>query len=375
MSFDYAEIEDFLKLDLPDTPERIDTFLDIAGFPHYENVISNIYAYYFDRNNSHTLKELFLTSFIEAIRKKSIALPKDDPFKNRLEYLDNWAEWSVKREESIDRKRIDIFLEETSGEDSTYIIIENKVYAGLYNPLDTYWNIDKKTDRKLGVVMSLYSEKVDHKGFINLLHKEFLHEVKNQLGQYIETANDRDISIIKDTIINLKQLENMTDDTKEMLEFYQLHKEKIENIFDLRNDVCSNLLNEVSRLGEEKLKAKISFPRATYYRSIIDNDNEEIYITFYFNDEGCSEQSAFAISIELFKGLAQKGTEIASNSKLFDKHLKNGIKKEALQSSGDWFILASKYYQFDDIDFDFSKLIEIYNNDWKPFLDDLKKLI
>lgn len=118
MSFDYNQIESFLKLELPDTADHIDTFLDVAGFPHYENVISNIYAYYFDSKNTHGLDDLFLKSLIAVIRKKSDSLIDDDPFAQRLQYLDDWGEWSVRREESVDRKRIDIVIEETSAENN-----------------------------------------------------------------------------------------------------------------------------------------------------------------------------------------------------------------------------------------------------------------
>ncbi|MEP5366140.1 MAG: PD-(D/E)XK nuclease family protein [Reichenbachiella sp.] len=375
MSFDYNQIETFLKLDLPDTVDHIDTFLDVAGFPHYENVISNIYSYYFDSKKSHGLDDLFLKSLIGVVRKKSKLVKEGDPFINRLQYLDNWGEWSVRREESVDRKRIDIVLEETSAAESTFIIIENKIYAGLNNPLDTYWKIDEKSDRKVGVVLSIYEENITHEGFINILHKELLNEVKNYLGHYIESAKQRDIAIVKDTIINLKQLEGMSQDTKQILEFYHIHKTKIESVFDLRNEVRLEFLNAVQSLGKDQLEQNVLYPRATDYRCIADSEFEDLLLTFYFNDSVDDDNSAFSISVELGKSLITSAKEIAQDSKIFKAHEKNGIKKYPDGADSEWYVLATKYYFFEDIDYDLSKLKDVFEKDWKPFIDDVKKMI
>ncbi len=152
MEFDLKSLEAFLLKPLPEVPEEVWTFLDIAGFPHYENVISNIYAYYLDKDNSHGFDDLFLNALINAIKKKA-----SDSFEPKLKYLDDWNEWAVSREETVEGKRIDILLTETSGDRETFIIIENKVFAELYNPLDIYWSVSKSR-RKLGVVLSLFEK-------------------------------------------------------------------------------------------------------------------------------------------------------------------------------------------------------------------------
>lgn len=47
-------LETFLKNhDIPEIKENPLTFLDIAKQPHYENVLSNIYAFYFEPNQEH----------------------------------------------------------------------------------------------------------------------------------------------------------------------------------------------------------------------------------------------------------------------------------------------------------------------------------
>ena len=67
--YDLDLLDEFLKKPLPDVPEEVWTFLDIAGFPHYENVISNIYAYYLDQENKHGFGRLFLDALINTIKE------------------------------------------------------------------------------------------------------------------------------------------------------------------------------------------------------------------------------------------------------------------------------------------------------------------
>ena len=49
------------------------TFLEIAKQPHYENVLSNIYAFFFDVNAEHGFKELFISTLV-ALRMKKLGL-------------------------------------------------------------------------------------------------------------------------------------------------------------------------------------------------------------------------------------------------------------------------------------------------------------
>ena len=86
-------------------------------------MLSNIYAFYFDVNKEHGLKDLFISTFIDIIQVKTKGQGKqfyfDDGFK-------------VRTEVGTGEGRIDLFL----ANESSAIIIENKVYHKLINPLD-----------------------------------------------------------------------------------------------------------------------------------------------------------------------------------------------------------------------------------------------
>lgn len=48
--------------------KRRNNLLDIAGFPRSEYVNSNILAFYFDEQEEHNLKRLFLDSLLELVK-------------------------------------------------------------------------------------------------------------------------------------------------------------------------------------------------------------------------------------------------------------------------------------------------------------------
>jgi len=101
--------------------ERRRSFFEIGGIAHKENIISNYLAYYFDQNEYHHLDNLFLRSLLEVIGHKD-----KDSYSELVE---------VKREvKTEDNKRIDILIIL----DDKVVIIENKIYHKLVNPLSSY---------------------------------------------------------------------------------------------------------------------------------------------------------------------------------------------------------------------------------------------
>ena len=58
-------LQDFSQLKLSE-PTR-GSFLSICGFPHYERVISNILAFFFDSTREHGLNQLFIQSLYDLV--------------------------------------------------------------------------------------------------------------------------------------------------------------------------------------------------------------------------------------------------------------------------------------------------------------------
>ncbi|RYQ23700.1 PD-(D/E)XK nuclease superfamily [Bifidobacterium pseudolongum subsp. pseudolongum] len=115
-------------------PERMNVF-SISGFPNREIVSSNILAYFLDPANPHGLKDLLLQSLWELLKERGTdkrRFPDDVDLSNcsvATEYPAH-GEGAGKG-----TKRIDILVKI---DDRVAVIIENKVDAGLYNPLHIY---------------------------------------------------------------------------------------------------------------------------------------------------------------------------------------------------------------------------------------------
>ena len=54
---------------------------DIAGYPRYENVCSNILAFYFDPNNEHGLGKLFYVCLMNLISANEVRLDSVQSFR------------------------------------------------------------------------------------------------------------------------------------------------------------------------------------------------------------------------------------------------------------------------------------------------------
>lgn len=68
--------------EIPKIKRKPKTFLGISKQPHYENVLSNIYAFYFNTNEEHGMKDLFLKSFQTLINQTDLGKTKKIKFNN-----------------------------------------------------------------------------------------------------------------------------------------------------------------------------------------------------------------------------------------------------------------------------------------------------
>ena len=244
---------------IPEVKEKPKTFLGIAKQPHYENVLSNLYAFYFDIKEEHGMYDLFISTFLEIIDIKGGGLDKILNFNEDFE---------VTTELATKEGRIDIFLES----DYSAIIIENKVNHQLINDLDDYWKHSGKSSRnKIGIVLSLKEiSKINHVDFINITHLEFLTKVMENSGKYLSNANDKYMIFLKDFYQNILNLSDSIMDNGK-LSFYLEHQNKINDIQNINGEVHNYILSEIdaaSKYFETQtfLDAKSS-KRLRYYRS------------------------------------------------------------------------------------------------------------
>lgn len=215
---------------IPKKLARKETFLDIAGIEHLENHWSFIYLYFFNPKASHGLSRLFADSLLTLIAKKSPQKPMLS-----LEFFSVQREVPVSDEKG-NMKRIDLLLKN----EAEAVIIENKVYASLYNRLDLYWGKpDVPEENKRGVVLSLWSTPPTHTGFVNITHEELAKAIESNLPDYFTSVQPKALIFLQDFIQNIYNVTHSMN--KEELYFYFENREKINRLTEIRSNVVKHI--------------------------------------------------------------------------------------------------------------------------------------
>lgn len=236
-------LSDWLKRqnDLPKKRTHKETLLDIAGIDHLENHWSDIYAYFFNPKASHGLSRLFIDSLQDILCSKTEQSPL------MMKSFSVLRECGV-QDEKGNTKRIDLLLQ---NEDEA-IIIENKVYAALYNRLDLYWNKPNvPEENKRGIVLSPWATPVKFHNFVNITHEDFAHTIENNLSAYFATANPKSLILLQDFIQNIYNVTHAMNE--EEVYFYFENREKINRLAEIRKNVVSHIWKTIEEDGNIKL--------------------------------------------------------------------------------------------------------------------------
>ena len=364
---DYNEIiNERIVLD----PRKDPTIFDISKYPHYENVISNWYAFFFRPDAEHSLGDLFLKSLIQIINKK---IGKEFGMKS----------CHVEREFPTDNGFIDLCLYDKAIENDKIefaIIIENKIYAPLNNNLDDYYNSVKAEDgQKVGVVLSLHSIKNDilpKPKFINIIHQELLEVVQQNLGKYVVTAKPKYILYLQDFISNLEQM-TMSKEMGDSIKYYfdRDNAKKIDDLVKLRDQATNylrdNLVRAIERNNfEPKRDAEGAF------RFAYSNDRRILFYLYYIS--GIRTEKKFTLSAWLY------GEEVVEHWKHVDgrKKIKGNeyqlefnFKQNSHGEGKNWAYLAEKKYEISTIEKFGEEVFEFLKRDWSDFLENVSKIL
>ncbi len=247
-------LDDFKKL--PGRIERPQTFMEIAGYPHYENVCSNILAFFMDPEESHGLGTLVLDALVSA---GNIAAADEEVNSNI----------SVEREVSTSAgNRIDILIES----DTQAVLVENKIYASVNNPFDDYSAYldqiaDGRTKHKLLLTLDPTSEgsKWD---FENLTYEEFVEQIRSLLGHHVSGADTRHLTMFLDFLNTLENLQKGSRMDSRFVNLLAEQHEDAENflveIEAFRKDLRKKVRELRSLINIEKyISIKQSFDRPT----------------------------------------------------------------------------------------------------------------
>lgn len=159
------------------------TFLEITGYPYFENVASNILEFFFDPEREHGLDTLFIEAILDTISQEWV--------------LGDLENVSVEREavtQSNYRLDLIIFTE-------TFVIgIENKLFAAVDNDFSIYKrHLEYKLgDRRLiSILLSLFPVRPSPSlhGFIPITYDDFFIRLLPRIGQPLLSANHKYIPL------------------------------------------------------------------------------------------------------------------------------------------------------------------------------------
>ena len=222
--------------------------MEIAGYPHFENVCSNILSFYLQPSNEHGFGTLFLDVLATLINEETLTDGQD---------------LAVRREELTKKgNRIDLVIES-----SNYIIgIENKIHAPVDNPFDDYSNHLESLSNgrqvcKVLLSLQLVSPFAELYGFQPISYEIFFQKVLTKIDSYSLAVNEPHTTFLLDFIRTMQNLQRVTTMDQQRLEYF---RDNYQNITVLLNEV--DALRKDIRLKTQQLKDAVTFKAISDYQ-------------------------------------------------------------------------------------------------------------
>jgi hypothetical protein len=219
--------------------------MEIAGYPHYENVCSNILKFYLDPTNEHGLKDLVLNSILHLI-------DKDFQFDLDFEQIE------ISRErKTLQNNRLDLVILT----ENYAIGIENKIFHHLHNDLTDYNNTIKSfcnnSRKPLCIVLSLNKlkskediQKVNTNDFVNVTYEQVFENIKQNIGGHLSSSNINYINHLTDFIKSIENLTPRTMENKALWTFFKNNSETIQELADSFNEYKNSLFQKIYQLSD-----------------------------------------------------------------------------------------------------------------------------
>lgn len=227
---------------IPNVEEFEPTLLEISGYLQYENIISDILAFYIDFNNNHGLGDLIFKSLYQLI-------VNDGNYK-----LPTFI--SVEREVYVGDGRIDILIIT----DELVIGIENKVKDKKgKNPLGEYEkyikNIlikkdEKREKNRYGVLLSVWKKKPSVEFFENLLYQNLFKKITENDVQKALKSENLYVKFLLELITTIERLKNQNGMTEKEMNYLVENKTDIIKLNKLVSKYFVDIRSKLSELRE-----------------------------------------------------------------------------------------------------------------------------
>ncbi len=257
-------VENYWKLldEFSSIPEYVldRTLMDISGYPHYENVCSNILAFYFDPSNEHGMGDLLIQSFLDCFEAETNKGKSEAGRKSVFDDRPVFEEVSVSREVGTrSGKRLDLLIES----DELIIGIENKVYHAVGNPFDEYDALIKSRDggdrKSVNVILALnyVKEEAWHHGFVSITYREWFKRLSEIMGPYLLDAEPKYQHYFFDFMKTMKRLGGDIVPDEKVNEFFKANHVCVEGLLAEYAKFKKGLAGEIATL-------RLAIPKGNY---------------------------------------------------------------------------------------------------------------
>ena len=311
--------------------EKNETLFSIVGGKSTdERTASRILAFFFDTTREHNMEDFFIKSFIEAAGEKYEDITKNHNFTVEKEFYTKHG------------KIIDILLLNPQ----CNIVIENKIYADLYNDLKEYYDTAKSKNAEKqarGYVLSLFDmqDSIDERNvgdkFKCVTYEKFLGVLEKNYKNY---EYSKYFGLCEDFIKNMRSLEEkIMSDLDEA--FWQKYKDVYEKLDKQRIAILKNKIDSLKKRLNEDIKGKKGFEKIKIKTWNVDNlgktfcDDEVAYIAsiwFDYTPKGAAYIIQPNIIVSLREGIS---IYINANKRGVKKNLLDEIKNKKGQYNGE----------------------------------------
>lgn len=335
------------------TPKLEPNLLEIARVNHRELPISNLYAYFLNPHENHGLNRKFLNALLELI-------DSEVTFKNE--------NISVQREVHTDTgKYIDIVI----SDDENVLIIENKIWADVYNPMPDYIN-HYKGRNPVAIILANYKSGGDYQ---NIIHQELAEKFQNQNINYKEGLSERQKANVDTFLETLKSYKMTFEKIQNFTEFLKANSTQIANlrskIKEYRHYVSTVLAEQLSeKTGISKTK-----PNEDYSVTVNFKDKPNLILYIYLNDDKLTELVA-ALWIKDDRAKVRTWLQNDDYQPLKDEFTEKGffVNSNPNPKGNTWVLTFSKHYDFEikDNKLDFNSLTTALEKGWQQIAQKLQ---
>ncbi len=333
-----------IERDLPETPPKLrqDVF-SISGFPHWETVLSNWFAFFLDKEQKHGLTGLFAQAFRKAIIEAE--------GKANLDWLNDQVS-VVQEQNTVSGKFIDLVVYDNSGEKERHfenaLVIEHKVNAALYNHLEDYYKsiIVSKDRSKQGVVLSARKLVTNNTDFVNVTYELLVKYLQKEMGKHILNVDLQIAGYLKDFINNLNRMGETKDN--EALAFCFEYGSTIQRLEQVRQDAEKEMVTDIQlALADSDYQYFRSYPGVV----TVTTKDGEISIYLYLDN---------VFSNKIIRFHYWLGPDLAANWKLLTdvselkEQFGRAFKLQELKEANSWAEILRGEIPLESIGADFS---------------------